>query len=248
MQGFISWQSVFPEWMSWQCIAMWQKSEWLRLAEVIAGTKGVISVWASITQMISHAFPLPFTTYPFTDHLPADLPGPINMPSDPHTQPSTKERENVSAATRYHCVGTQGRINHRQSHQLLFSPSFSPKKTFSSGKSKKVLALDNSCQLWKEDDQSSLLIGKVDWAIIISALQKMVSVTRKYATSRKYASYCCPEKMPPACIGSRNIPGYLSRTLLCKMSLKSVQKDALVNFQMFQQIATGLLPFLSCLP
>ena len=75
-----------------------------------------------------------------------------------------QERENVSAATRYHCVGTQGRINHRQSHQLLFSPSFSPKKTFSSGKSKKVLALDNSCQLWKEDDQSSLLIGKVDWA------------------------------------------------------------------------------------
>ena len=150
--------------MSWQCIAMWQKSEWLRLAEVIAGTKGVISVWASITQMISHAFPLPFTTYPFTDHLPADLPGPINMPSDPHTQPSTKERENVSAATRYHCVGTQGRINHRQSHQLLFSPLFSPNKTFSSGKSKKVLALDNSCQLWKEDDQSSLLIGKVDWA------------------------------------------------------------------------------------
>lgn len=159
-----------------------------------------------------------------------------------------QERENVSAATRYHCVGTQGRINHRQSHQLLFSPSFSPKKTFSSGKSKKVLALDNSCQLWKEDDQSSLLIGKVDWAIIISALQKMVSVTRKYATSRKYASYCCPEKMPPVCIGSRNFPGYLSRTLLCKMSLKSVQKDALVNFQMFQQIATGLLPFLSCLP
>ena len=248
MQGFISWQSVFPEWMSWQCIAMWQKSEWLRLAEVIAGTKGVISVWASITQMISHAFPLPFTTYPFTDHLPADLPGPINMPSDPHTQPSTRSVRmwvqplDIIALARKVASTTDNLTS------SYFLPSFLPIKLLVPANLKKVLALDNSCQLWKEDDQSSLLIGKVDWAIIISALQKMVSVTRKYATSRKYASYCCPEKMPPVCIGSRNFPGYLSRTLLCKMSLKSVQKDALVNFQMFQQIATGLLPFLSCLP
>ena len=234
--------------MSWQCIAMWQKSEWLRLAEVIAGTKGVISVWASITQMISHAFPLPFTTYPFTDHLPADLPGPINMPSDPHTQPSTRSVRmwvqplDIIALARKVASTTDNLTS------SYFLPSFLPIKLLVPANLKKVLALDNSCQLWKEDDQSSLLIGKVNWAIIISALQKMVSVTRKYATSRKYASYCCPEKMPPVCIGSRNFPGYLSRTLLCKMSLKSVQKDALVNFQMFQQIATGLLPFLSCLP
>ena len=234
--------------MSWQCIAMWQKSEWLRLAEVIAGTKGVISVWASITQMISHAFPLPFTTYPFTDHLPADLPGPINMPSAPHTQPSTRSVRmwvqplDIIALARKVASTTDNLTS------SYFLPSFLPIKLLVPANLKKVLALDNSCQLWKEDDQSSLLIGKVNWAIIISALQKMVSVTRKYATSRKYASYCCPEKMPPVCIGSRNFPGYLSRTLLCKMSLKSVQKDALVNFQMFQQIATGLLPFLSCLP
>ena len=45
-----------------------------------------------------------------------------------------------------------------------FLPSFLPIKLLVPANLKKVLALDNSCQLWKEDDQSSLLIGKVDWA------------------------------------------------------------------------------------